>query len=334
LILVIEPTKHIDLKIPSNTIRHYDNKDIELGNGVTAAPSLNYIMPNNEPVVEINATLFLLNPTLISVINMNGSIRGITVLNGKMFVVRAESSLVFVYDTNNFTMIRILSISDSGKTNLSDIVASSRHNCLYISDMGLRVIHLYNLSNNSITTWSVDGVCYGLSLTRANTLLVTLKNTRSIQEYGADGSFITELSIDTFLSSDAHSINPWHSIEMRRNRFVVCHGDSEYDTRVSVYDRLGRVLKSRGQTGDDKTPPVVEFRRTIHMAIDSYDNVLVANEYSNRVLLLSPSMAYFGEVAIPVHQLSLPRALHLDLLNRRLYIGEENATGRIIVLAV
>jgi len=314
LILVIEPTKYNELKIPANTTsRSEAKKNTELENRKSEAPSLNLAIPSHEQGGELNATLFLENSTLISVINMNGSVRGITVLNGEFFVVQAESSLVFVYDTNNFALIRNISISDSRRTNLSDIVASPHHNCLYISDMGLKVIRHYNLSNNAIRTWSVDGVCYGLSLTRANTLLATLMDTRLIQEYGADGTFITELNIDSIVNR----IDPWHSIKMHRDRFVVSHGNSGLMARVSVLDRTGHAIWFIDRTGD-KTTRVVRFSRSIHMAIDSYDNVLVADEYNNRVMLLSPSMDHFGEIEIPGHQLSLPRALHLDTLNRRL----------------
>ena len=77
------------------------------------------------------------------------------------------------------------------------MVASPGYNCLYVSDLELRAVHLYNLSNDVITRWSVGGECYGLSLTSTHNVLVTLYDTRQVQEYSPDGRrLIREINLD------------------------------------------------------------------------------------------------------------------------------------------
>jgi len=110
-----------------------------------------------------NSQLFMDNHALPRVIYAKGYVTGITVLDRELYVVRYRSSKVDVYNTNNFTRTRKISIT--GSSSLWAIVASARDNCLYINDDVLKVIYRYNLLNKVITKWSVGGLCYGLSLT-------------------------------------------------------------------------------------------------------------------------------------------------------------------------
>ena len=68
------------------------------------------------------------------------------------------------------------------------------------------------------------------------------------------------------------------------------------------------------------------------LAVDRHGNVLVADTYNHRVVLLSPSLTHLGYIPVPGHGLSKPSALHLDLLTHRLYIGEW--IGTVFVLGV
>jgi len=97
-------------------------------------------------------------PTLLSVISGGrGSIRGITVLDSELFIVRYGRTRVSVCNTNNFTLTHNISIT--GSLSLRAIVVSPLYNCLYISDIELKVVYRYNLSNNVITKWSVGEEC-------------------------------------------------------------------------------------------------------------------------------------------------------------------------------
>jgi len=104
--------------------------------------------------------------------------------------------------------------------------------------------------------------------------------------------------------------------------------------RVSIVDMVGGAIKSYGGSGGSR---IDQFEHPINLAVDEHDNVLVADEYNNRVMLLSPSMTYLGCVTIPGYELHGPCTLHLDRQNNRLYISEYNTSsvpGRVFVLSV
>jgi len=153
---------------------------------------------NNERKDRLDAQSFIENPRLLSVIHYPrpdgwGYVSGITVLDRELFVVRSVLTSVEVYNTNNFTLTRNISIT--GLSRLRRIVASPRYNCLYISDTGLNVVHRYNLSNNVITKWSMGGGCSGLSLTSTDNVLVTMWYTQQIQGYTPDGRLIRKIKV-------------------------------------------------------------------------------------------------------------------------------------------
>jgi len=127
---------------------------------------------------------------------------------------------------------------------------------------------------------------------------------------------------------------PWHSVELSNGQFVVCHGNNETASmhRVCIVDVNGGIIKCYG---GGYGSGIVELEVPSHLALDSYGNMLVADHGNNRVILLSTSLTHLGYVPISGHQkLSYPWTLHLDQLNRRLYIGEWMSTGRVFVLAV
>jgi len=68
---------------------------------------------------------------------------------------------------------------------------------------------------------------------------------------------------------------------------------------------------------------VGQLNNPYQIAVDINDNVLIADSDNNRVQLLSPTLTYLGDIVIPEHQLNYPYyAVHFDVLNHRLYIGE------------
>ena len=78
-------------------------------------------------------------------------------MNNELFIVQRDKPHVYVYNADNYTYTR--SITITGSLQLWAIAASPRHNSLYISDTTLHTIHLYNLSNNNITSWKVGDEC-------------------------------------------------------------------------------------------------------------------------------------------------------------------------------
>jgi len=262
---------------------------------------------------EFNATQFLSKPTLLSVINA-GDIRGLTIHGSELFVVRSASSQLSVYNTKNFTLTRNMTIENS--IDMREMVASPGGNSLYISDPGLRGVHRYDLSNNVHTQWSVGGQGRGLFVKKNNNILVTVWDALVVKEYTPGGKLIREIPLDSSMKT------PWHSIELSNGQFIVCHGNNGTASmhRVCIVDVNGRIIKCYGGAHGSR---IGELQVPKHLAVDSQGNVLVADWANHRVVLLSPSLEHLGYIPIPGHQqLSYPWTLHLDELNRRLYIGE------------
>jgi len=281
---------------------------------------------NKERENRLNARSFLDKPTLLSVISGgSGPIYGITVLNSEVFI--TSESQVNVYDTNNFTLTRNISIYRSSC--LCAIVASPRYNCLYIRDTVLKVVHRYNLSTNIVSKWSVGEKCWGLSLTSTDNVLVTLGDTKQIKEYTPDERLIREISLDRSIEKLE---NPWHSVQLSSNRFVVSHGLwSGSGSRVLIVDTSARIIQCYGGA---RGSGVGQLDVPHNLAEDGHGNVLVTDLFNKRVVLLSPSLKHLGYIEIPGHPLSEPWALHLDEPTHRLYIGEYTRAGRGFVLTV
>jgi len=176
-----------------------------------------------------------------------------------------------------------------------------------------------------MTNWSVGGECYGLSLTSTDNVLVTLWDTKEIIEYTPDGGLIREIELDSSIE------RLWHSVQLSSNRFVVSHGYRVSLNRVCLVDTSGRIIQCYGGAGGSGVGQLTGPRR---LAVDRYGDVLVTDEYDNRVVLLSPSLTHLGYIQIPGHQLSNPWALHLGELTHRLYIGEFAYTRSVFVLTV
>ena len=266
---------------------------------------------------------FLNKTVLHGKISVSGSITGITVLNRELFVVPYLSSQVNVYDTNNLTLTRNITIS--GSSTLLAIVASPQSNCLYISDVNLKVIQLYNLSSNVISSWPVYGDSHGLSLTSTGNVLVTLREDKKIKEYKPDGTFVREIMLE-------NSINdPWHSIQLSSDEIVVSHGHQDASLhRICIVNNSGRIKQCYGEIQGTR---VGRLNHPRNLAKDKDDNILVVDSNNNRIVLLSRSLNHLGYITVPGHELRFPYALHLDELNHRLYIGEwNNNPSNVLVL--
>jgi len=156
-------------------------------------------------------------------------------------------------------------------------------------------------------------------------LLATLWTRNQVKEYSHDGVLIRVISLDSSIE------NPYHSVQLTNNRFIVSHGINGILQRVCIVDMGGHIINCYGGS---RGSGVDELYSPRNLAVDFHGNVVVADRFNNRVVLLSPSLTHLGYIKIPGHQLQVPHALNLDELNRRLYIGEDRESGYVFVLTV
>jgi len=173
--------------------------------------------------------------------------------------------------------------------------------------------------------WVESGDCTGLSLTSTDNVLVTLRDTKLIQEYTRDGRFIREIHLNGSIE------HPHPSVQLSNGTFVVSHGWSGPLHRVCIVDTSEYIMQCYGGSSGSGAGHLNE---PSHLAVDRHGNVLVADMNNNRVVLLSSSLTHLGYIEIPGHLLRKPHALHLDELNHRLYIGESIYPGSVSILDV
>jgi len=269
-----------------------------------------------------------------------------TFLNHTLFVVSGEQQVdvyeerpmesaeqVYGGDDTQFVLTPQILINDAKR--LVAIVACIQNKCLYISDVGKKEIYKYDpVKKTVLTRWAVGEQCFGLSLTRSNSLLCTLIETKRAREYSPVGGVIREIKFPSSVDRPQHCIQLYYD-----NTFIQPSNDDQFvvsqegmkKSRVCIVDTRQRIIKESGGLPGSGVGQLYVPR---FMAVDAHGRVMVADVGANRVVVLSPTLVHLGYVKVPGCELYSPRAIHFDEVNDRLYIGRWWGTGELFVLHV
>jgi len=259
-------------------------------------------------------------------------VRGLTSLKNRLYLLRGgvSSDQIEVYDSSDsYRFLRYLDVPGLGFA--FDIVVCGRYHCAYISDTSNQCVHRVPLAGSEITQWPVNDVPSCLSLTVKDTVLVTCRKVDMIKEFTTRGEFVREIELDEDV------ISPWHTVQLCSGDFVVCHGDNTEQTshRVCRVNSDGDVVGSYEGSGSQamNTPS--------HMAVDENEFVFVTDRNNGRILFLSPTLTYLGEVVSREQLGWKPYRLSVDVNRRLLYVAvnEQNkpgdyTAGRVAVVKV
>ena len=280
-------------------------------------------------VTLINSTVTSSSNSPSTVLSRIGAIdrvvRGLTVLFDQVFVVCQHAAAVEVYDTATLTLQRHLAVD--GLCRPIDMTSSLKYGCLYIADLGYTggkrpVVHRVNLTR-ATTDWPLSDRPAGLSVTPDGyNVIVVFRGLSKLKEYTTHGDLVREI----LLREDV--INPRHAVQLTSGQFVVSQGRrSDSVHRVCLAEFNGRVAKCfDGQPGSGAG----QITRPIHIATDHDGSVLVADIKGDRVLLLTASLDYVGEL-VPRRDVSKrcrPVRLCLDQRFRVLYVAENERNGQ------
>jgi len=265
-------------------------------------------------------------PAVTHVIPKGNLVTAVTSLGDDVFVARC-SQQIEVYDAATCTLQCRLAVPGLGIWAFGfgvplahGLAVCPVNNCLYASDWYNDSVHRVELSgSNAVMKWSVARCPAGLTVNRAQNLLVVSKGESKLQEFTTRGSLLQNIQ----LQSDAA---PCHAVDMGNGQFVVSCREMH---DVCLVDTTGAVVRSYGgQTGSQ----MMKMNRPTGLAVDKHGNILVTELGNNRLLVLDSSLSSAHEMSVSVDGgLIQPLSLWYDKSRGRLYIGEWNG-GRVIVI--
>jgi len=260
-------------------------------------------------------------PTLTHVIPCQGGdgVTAVTSLGDDVFVARRNSGQVEVYDAVTLTLQRRLTVPGLGAWS-DGLAACPNNNCLYASDYWQDSVHRVELSgSNAVKKWSVASRPVGLSVNSEHNLIVACCESNILQEYTTYGSLVREICLQAGVTE------PRHAIQLSTGDYVV----SQYTLPgvVSVVGVDGQVVRSYGQS---QTSDVGQMKYPSSLAVTKNDDILVADEYNNRILSINSSLGSIQELTSDVGRIYWP-CLCLDESRGRLYVGERGGECRLLV---
>jgi len=260
----------------------------------------------------------------VTISTNNVNVRGVTLVDDKLFVLlQRDANQISVYSSNDYLLLRHLSLPQFLPDDHSDLTSCVRHKCLYMSDSRYRYrcIHRYDLAAIATNKWELPSTTpMGLSVTPSCNLLVTCQWPDKLVELSADsGQCLREIA----LQSDI--VHPWHCVQLTNGQYVVCHGSYDSLHRACIVDGDGRVHRSYGGRCGSY---VNQLKVPSHVAVDNDSQfIFVADCFNARVMLLSPMLQF---IRYSRHGNTRPCRLHLDHATRRLYVG--HSFGDVVVI--
>ena len=129
---------------------------------------------------------------LASTIDTPGHIKGITVLEDRIFIVRRGTPHIEEYKKESI----MGSISVSELREPIDLVSCKKYKKLYISDSGMKAVHTYHMTQQSASKWSFEtapGGSVGHSWCNCTSYVPNnKKNYRIHDKWRTTSCFITE----------------------------------------------------------------------------------------------------------------------------------------------
>jgi len=255
-----------------------------------------------------------------------GGVSAVTSLGNEVFVLRWKSQQqVEVYDASTFTLQRYITVPERRSNSWCGLAACAHYKCLYVSDDNHSSIHRAEPSGSSaVKKWSVASCPRGLSVNKEHNVVVMCLAAHKIQEYTTHGALVREISLE-----QAGVTLPCHAVQLSTGDYVV--SEHESPGAVSVVGIDGRVVR-RYRYCSSPSSDVGKMSYPTGLAVTKNDDILVAVEDNNRILLVNSSLSSARKLALPVDDgIQEPRGLCLDESRGRLYVGELLGSERVLV---
>lgn len=268
---------------------------------------------------------------MIRTLNEGDSVIGLAMIGNRCYVIRSPTNQqIEAYDGKDFHLLGRIKVPSLGDFTWGT-AACNVNRCVYVSNWGTcNAVHRIDLTENAVeddgselesTKWDVEMVPAGLSVNKANNVLVAFWNDANVvHEYTPRGSLkrTIRLPIDV-----AH---PWHVVQLNTGQLLVSHGGRDAKHRVLLVKSNGQVECSYGDEQGVSEGRLSEPRQ---LAV-SKDNIFVADCDNNRIVVLDTMLVRQHYVNVGGGGLRRPCALFLDSTSSRLLVGE--VSGRVLIL--
>ena len=244
------------------------------------------------------------------------SVTAVASVGDDVYVLRYGVQHVEVYDAEKFALKCHIAVP--GLKYTRGLAVCPNNCCLCASNFIPGSVHRVELkAGNAAKKWSVSGRPAGLSVNKAHNLVVTCYGANKLQEYTTHGSLVREICL-----KDAGVTYPRHAVQLSSGDYAVSH--VRPPGGVSVVGVDGKFVQRYGQS--------VTSSEVGQMAVTKNDDILVADNGNNRIVLIKRSTGCTEELALPVNGgIQSPRALCLDESRGRLYVGENDGERRVLV---
>src|SRR6218665_1330628 len=277
------------------------------------------------------------DPTLIKTIIPESAehgkkqIRGLTILNGRLFAVRKWSPDVEVYDSITFCFSQRWNLKEIFRP--QDIVSCNRNQCLYINgyidkDLPSEILKIDPLGK-LLKKWSTgDEYGWSLSVTGESNIVLPVNMKNKLKEYSPDGQLVRE--IDLSPEADIRSLG--HAVKLPNDHFLVSHSDTRDGLyRVCIVNAHGNLVKSF----DGKRESTIgKMNNPSHLAVDGDGFVMVADTDNGRILLLNRDLKFMRVlISNKRHKLRFPMRILLDESHGRMFVAdnESDKAGQIFI---
>jgi len=253
---------------------------------------------------------------VVKICSLRGNVTpvyGITVVDQLLFVVRAWSTDIEVYDASAYCLLRRLSVPHL--RDVTDMAGCQHHRCLYLADCEGRALHTVSLEDvQAAGQWSLGDKPYGVSVTPRGHVVVSFCETSVVTMFTNAGDLLRQVAVDQV-------VNLRHAVVRDTGQLVICHGSLQLTAGVSIIDAEGHVVKTV-----PAEPGSTQLGWPTHVGVDHRGFIYVTDYTNRRVLQFDPDLTYVADIE---QEQRNPRSICIDSTARRMYVAESGGSVHI-----
>lgn len=265
------------------------------------------------------------------------TITGLTVIDDILYVTKHNSGSIDGYDSITYKFNSRYTVKGLFEYDPRDMTGIKR-DCLYILNRKYDAyeIFIFDLNLKSIKRrWVTEDSSGSLSATREGNVIFTAHHNNKLMEYTPGGQLLREITLSSTIT------NPSHSLKLASGHLLVSYctkngtGTMDENEEVSrnrgvcIVNEFGEILKAFGEENESL---LNELGHPACLAIDSSGSIMVADETSRRVLLLTSTLELKGELVPSSYGRKCRMMIHLDeLYGTRLFMVDGDTDSEIRV---